>query len=73
MDGKDVGMIEPSEGLSLTLESRAPVGIRADLSREYLDGDGTVKARIARAIDLTHAAGPNSGKDFVRAEPSPIG
>ena len=36
--------------------------------RENLDGDGPVEPRVARLVDLAHAAGAEGGHDLVRAE-----
>nr|WP_162271353.1 hypothetical protein [Luteitalea pratensis] len=37
--------------------------------RQDLDRDGSIEARITRAIDLSHATGAKSGDDFVGADP----
>jgi hypothetical protein len=42
----------------------------AVLSRQPLDGDGAIQARIARFVDFAHTAGADGGKDFVWAKPS---
>ena len=62
-------MGDRGDGFCLALESRAPVGIDRKTLGKNLDRDVTVEPRIAGAVDLAHAAGPNGGLDFVRAEP----
>jgi len=58
----DVGMVERGDYASFTLESFVePFG-------GNLNGDITVQARIASAVDFAHAAGTDRGKYFVGAE-----
>jgi hypothetical protein len=38
---------------------------------KHLDSDGAVESRVARAIDLAHAARPNWREDLVWSETSP--
>jgi hypothetical protein len=39
-----------------------------ELGRRDLDGDVAIESRVARAIDLAHAAFTDGGKDLVRTE-----
>ena len=45
-------------------------GSPAHLARQRLDGDVAAEPRVARAVDLAHAAGPETGHDLVLPEPS---
>ena len=38
------------------------------MRQEHLDGDGAVQAGVAGFVDLAHAASPQLGLDFIRAE-----
>jgi hypothetical protein len=64
---------EGGGGAGLALEALAPIGIGCQIGRQDLDGDVAVQPRVARAIDLAHAAGTERGEDFVRAETRPDG
>jgi hypothetical protein len=39
-----------------------------ETARQNFERDVTSELRVARAIDLPHAAGAEGGEDFVRAE-----
>jgi hypothetical protein len=73
VDGGDIGMIERREDLCLTLEAREAIRIEREGLRQDLQRDVAIQFRIARAIDLTHAAGPERRLDFIRAEASARG
>ena len=64
----DVGMIDPGNRPSFTLEAfelgRARVGERLD----RLDGDEPIEARIPRAVDFPHAPGIEESQHFVRPD-----
>jgi hypothetical protein len=57
VDRPDVRMIQRGERTRLLFETSEAVGILREEVRKYLDRDGTMKLRVVRAIDLTHAAG----------------
>ena len=68
VDAADVGMVQGRDGASLALEAGPQIGIASDLTRQDLDRDCPIEARVAGFVDLTHAAQPDLGSDFVRAE-----
>ena len=61
-------MIEGGKHFGFPLEPRKPVGIARDRCRQYLDRHRALQIRVGRAIDLSHAAGPDGRDDLVRAE-----
>ena len=63
-------MIERRCGARLPFETALAVAIEAECGWQDLDGDLAAKARIARAIDLAHAAGPDEADDFVWTQAS---
>jgi hypothetical protein len=64
-------MIQAGNGASFTLESFAQFGTIRKMRWQNLDGDDSVKPRIASAINLTHPAGAYAGEDFVGPETLP--
>ena len=65
---RDVRMIQRRERLRFALEPREPLGIGGERLGQDLDRDVATELRVARAIDLAHAAGPEGGEDLVRAD-----
>ena len=61
-------VIERRSELRLALEAREPLGIVRERVGQDLDRDVAAEPRVARAIDLAHAAGAESDKDLVDAE-----
>ena len=55
---------------ALRAESAPAVGIEREGIRQDLDRDVAIELRVARAIDLAHAARADRRDDFVRAETS---
>jgi hypothetical protein len=69
MQGADVRMRNPSDGSSLVAEALDPSARRVqEIGREKLEGDGSIQARIARAVHFTHPAGTEQSEDLERAE-----
>ena len=68
VDLRDVGMVQRGERLRLALEPGEPLGILRERVGQDLDRHVATERRVARAIDLAHAAGAEGGEDFVRAE-----
>ncbi len=64
----DIRMVERRQHLRLAAETGETVGIVRDGREQNLDRDLAVQFRIARAIDLAHAAGAQRRDDFVRPE-----
>ena len=56
VDRADVRMIERGEQPRFALEAREPSGSRRERARQDLDRDVAAELRVARAIDLAHAA-----------------
>src|SRR5262245_19036272 len=67
-DAPDVGMIERSDGAGLALEAGPGSGIARDHTRQHLDCDRPIEARVAGSINLTHPAHAKQGADFVGTE-----
>ena len=61
-------MVQRGERLRFALEARQPLGIGGEAVRQDLDRDVAIELRVARAIDLAHAAGANDRDDLVGAE-----
>ena len=70
VNGRDVRVIERGEHFGFTLEAREPIRIRRDGFGQDLQRDIPLQSRIARAIDLAHAARAQGGLDFIRPESS---
>ena len=61
-------MIERGHGHRLAAQTLARVRVSRQLAWQELDRDLTIEPRVAGAIDLAHAAGPDRRDDLVRAE-----
>src|SRR5262245_47004888 len=68
IDRGDVGMIQGSDGLRLTMESRDAIGILRMRGRQNLDGDLSIELGVLGSVDLAHATCPEQIKDFKGAE-----
>ena len=64
----DVRMIERGHCHRLAAQTLARVRVSRELACQPLDGDLTVEPRVASAIDLAHAAGPEGRQNLVGAE-----
>src|SRR6185369_13740864 len=67
-DRHDVRVGERRGRPGLELEPSEAVGVRRIDRRERLDRDLAPEPRVARAVDLPHAAGAEWGEDLVRTE-----
>jgi hypothetical protein len=67
---RNVRMIQRCHDLRFTFEPRQPLGISGEQLRQDFDGDIAIELRVAGAVDLAHAAGPDGSEDLVRAESS---
>ena len=56
VDGGDVRMVQRREHLRFAAEPREPIGIVGERVGQDLDRDVAIQLRVARAIDLAHAA-----------------
>jgi hypothetical protein len=70
-DGQDVRMREGGDGLGLALEPRERLGILRGRLGEDLDRYDAVQLRVARAVDLAHAARAELRNDLIGAETPP--
>ena len=66
----DVRMIELRDGACLAIETGPELWICSERLRQHFDCDRAIESRVARAIDLAHAAGAEQRDDLVRAEAS---
>src|SRR4029077_9693265 len=67
---ENVWMIERRGGARFLLEAVHALAVRSKRREDNLDRDVARETRIARAIDLAHAAGPEQSQDLVGAETS---
>jgi hypothetical protein len=61
-------MIQHSGGARFLFEASEAVGVFRERSGEHLYCDVAAEARVARAVDLAHAARAEWGDDFVGSE-----
>ena len=64
----DVRMVERRDGARFALEALAELGIGGECVGQDLDRDDAIEPRVARLVDLAHAAGADEREDFVGAE-----
>src|SRR5215470_17459085 len=64
----DVGMIQRRNCAGFALEALPGLGILREMRGENLDRNRAVQPRVARAIDLAHAACAQRRLDFIRPE-----
>ena len=65
-------MIERREDLRFALEAREPIRIGRERVRQDLQRDVAIQLRVARAIDLTHAARAEQRNHFVGTDTSAV-
>ena len=70
VDGTDVRMRERGNRPRLALESRAAIRIGRQVGRQHLHRHRAIEPRVARFVDLAHAARAEGGEDLVWAESS---
>src|SRR5688500_14171872 len=61
-------MFERRKRLRFALEPRETFGIGGNGFRQELEGDIALEPRIARLVDLSHAAGSEQGDDLIRPD-----
>ena len=61
-------MVQRRGRAGFLLESLEAIEVGTECAGQYLDRNLTPEPRIARAIDLAHAAGAERRDDFVRPE-----
>jgi hypothetical protein len=67
---RNVGMIEQGKDFGLALEANHAVRIAGERLWEDFQRHVTAKARVPRAIHLTHPASANRAQDLVGSQPS---
>ena len=68
-DAHDVGMVQAAGRARFLFQPRAHLRGGGERRRKHLDGHIAVDPRVARAEDLSHAAGAQLSRDFVGPEP----
>src|SRR4029453_9810167 len=69
MERKNVRMGQRGDGLGFAIEPRQSFGsARAEFGKN-LYRNFSLEPRIARSVDLAHAAGPERSDDFVASQP----
>ena len=66
----DVGVLQRGHGPRLAQEPLARRRVAGQGGGQHLDRHIALETRVARPVDLPHAAGANGADDFVRPEPS---
>lgn len=68
VDGHDVGMIQGGSGAGFAKQALAAVLVRGGVAWQHLNGDGPLEASVVALVDLTHSAGAQQRKDFMRTD-----
>ena len=68
VDAGNVGVIQGGEDFRFTLEPGKTLSVCREELGQNFERDVALQSRVSGPIDLSHPAGPQSGKDFVRAE-----
>ena len=64
----DVRVVQARDRPGFAIKPFPALGIIGHTMRQDLDRDDAIQPRVARAIDLAHAAGAEGGLNFVWAE-----
>jgi hypothetical protein len=62
----DARMVQSREQLRFAFESSATIGVATQSLGKNFEGDVTIEAGVASAVDLAHATRANHGEYFVR-------
>ena len=62
-------MIQACDRARFALEPRTESDVAGEVARQQLDRDDTFEPRVARAIDLAHAADAVQRENLVRTKP----
>ena len=65
IDSRNVRMIQGCEDFRLTLKPREPLGVAGERLRQDIERNLALKARVARTVDLPHAAGAERTRDLI--------
>ena len=63
----DVRVVQGCNSAGLTLEPLLEIRIGSYMLRQHFDGDGAVKARVSRPVDLPHPPGADQADNLVGA------
>jgi len=66
-------VVQRGERSRFAFEPCDPVGVGRQRFGQHLDRDDPPELRVARAVDLSHAAGAEQGDDLVTADTHPGG
>ena len=64
----NVQVVQAGDGLRLALEPLLEIGVRGDMLRQDLDGDGAVESGVSGFVHFSHTASPDGGDDLIRPE-----
>src|SRR5262249_21360034 len=70
VDMRDVWMVQRSQQVCFTLEPCESLRIAVERLGHHFQRDVPPQLRVARAIDLSHAAGPQQRENLVAADPA---
>ena len=73
MHRENVWMVQCGGGARFLLESVEAIDIGRKRDGQHFDRDVASQSRIARPVDLAHAAGFDGREDFIRPKPSTDG
>ena len=62
-------MVQRGGGACFLFESAEAIDVSRKCDRQHFDRDVASQPRVARPVDLAHAAGADGREDFVGAEP----
>src|SRR5262249_20514961 len=68
VDVSNIGVIERSQHLSLTLKAKHAAGIADERFGQHLQRHVTLQLRVARAVHHTHTTGADGRGDLIGAE-----
>jgi hypothetical protein len=69
MERADVRVVQPGDGLRLTLEPGAAIRVGAQLGGQHFDGHTAVEPRVLRLVDLAHPARADGGLNLIGSQP----
>jgi hypothetical protein len=70
IDSCDVRMVQRGEQLGLALKAQEAIRVICPRPKKDFDSNLSLQARVARTVDLAHAADPNRRKNFIGPEAS---
>jgi hypothetical protein len=68
VDREDVRVVECARGLGFVLEAAQALRVFGETARQHLDRHVACEPRVAGAVDLAHAAGPERAEDLIGAQ-----